>query len=230
MTETKAVIWDSDQPQRIPVDLQEKLNGVKNFQEEFDTTRRECKVWVFTMPIKLMKPMESTTLRCLRHWFVVCDFHNRAFRCELDNPSAALAGGEIHPRWSIFTGFMQGCNDLDDIEGAFIETITTSPRKVYELVCHHQMNFKTYQAVHQNCQNWVMKLLQSMPGNLCDATKAAKFKPLGESHCLLRFSAEKIVKCAMKCNQLQKTSSRKGRTHRRNRSKSEPIIYSYGIL
>ena len=214
--------WHFDQVHPISNDLQEKLSTLQNFNGEYDQTRRNCEVWIFTVPIKMLKAMKKTNLRCFRHWFVVCDFGNRAVRCELDNPSAALAGGEIQPRWSIFT-FNESSEfgneeDMANIEGALLGSITTSPRKLYELVCTHEMNFKKYHAVDNNCHKWVMELFRSLPGNMQEAAKTAKLVPLGETNLFLRSSARKFVKCAMSSQQSTEASRASKRSKRITRS------------
>ena len=219
-----------DVPQPIP----EKLAKLDHFKE-FDKTRRDCKVWIFSQPIQnlpnIPKCMKKTETKLFRHWFVVCSFGNRLIRYELTNPSGALKGGEIFPNWSEDFGDLR--HELDNptkatinmkarrtrrtypdeiieeeierprrAEGAEIGTIVTSPRKVFELVCNYEMNFKRYQAVNNNCQNWVMKLLEAMSPDLRKSAEEAEYRTLEDSR--LRLPIQSLVMMKTSSHTLQK--------------------------
>ena len=168
--------------------------------------------------------MKKTETKLFRHWFVVCSFGNRLIRYELTNPSGALKGGEIFPNWSEDFGDLR--HELDNptkatinmktrrarteeeverprrAEGAEIGTIVTSPRKVFELVCNHEMNFKRYQAVNNNCQNWVMKLLEAMSPDLRKSAEEAEYRTLEDSR--LRLPIQSLVMMKTSSHTLQK--------------------------
>ena len=224
---------EEDIPQPIP----DRLAKIEHFKE-FDKSRRQCKVWIFSQPIQnlpippIPKIMKKSETKLLRHWFVVCSFGNRLIRYELTNPSGALKGGEIFPNWSedfgdlrheldnptkatinVKTRRARRSNGLDEMtdeevgrprgaEGAEIGTIVTSPRKVFELVCNHEMNFKRYQAVSNNCQNWVMKLLETMSPELRKSAEEAKFTTLEDSR--LRLPIQSLVMMKTSSHTLKK--------------------------
>ena len=202
--------WGSDEMQKLDLPEEVLLEKLKNgedsnlqFNTEFDVARRHCKVRIITSDIDNLSGSavgigRITRSKIFQHWAVVCEFKGgRTIMFELVNPSGEMVGGTILPRQLIL-------QSLDDIlfppdvaekgirppEWAEIGSIVTSPRKVWELVYNHKMNFKKYNAGKQNCQNWAMELLEGMsksqkpdPRSCLDLVKAdkkANLVPVGQ--------------------------------------------------
>ena len=213
--------WDFDKCQPIAENFLRQFREIdKDKQvEEYDLARRNCKVWMITQDIGMYGAAlgKATGSESLKHWVVVCDFGNRKIKYELNNPSGKFRGGKIFPSWYEGIGnqdeiLPSWCYEMADETAAEevkkpqkpkepnvaeIGTIVTSPRKVLELVCNHEMNFNTYNAVDYNCQHWAMKLLKAMSeGQDQDLQKTAqeegRFKPVSESD--LRWPVQSLVK------------------------------------
>ena len=192
--------WGNDEETEIPKNIRKQLNELPDFHpdlDEHDVKRRHCKIWIVVEDIGMSGSSIAKSLRSnsVKHWAVVCLFANRFFQYELENSSKKLAGGQIIPRMKSqydTDGTSDKKAEEDDIpKEAEIGSIVTSPRKIWELVCNHEMNFKEYNAGMYNCQNWAMELLKGISEgqkedsrackDLVKAAKEAKFTTCRES-------------------------------------------------
>ena len=196
---TEFEFWNFDTHQPIAENMLAKLRNLGNWKNlghrlayfnllEYDTVLRECKVYITTRDLQMPGARLATLMnsKSLQHWAVVCRFDNRTLTCELRNPLGELEGGVIVPSWeNVFEDNLDWRNKMLELGVAEIGKIVTSPRKIFELVCNHEMNFERYDAEKCNCQHWVMQLLTAMSEgedqDLFRSAQEAEFVPVTET-------------------------------------------------
>lgn len=127
---------------------------VATFNEEYDEMVRECEVLIYLtpLPIAILKDLDWNSVK---HWALVFKYDNRTILFELVNLTGSMVGGLIKPSWTDFQGGDKGMFSSEVSLGK----IKTSPREVYLTAKNHPMNDTKYHVKNNNCQEWVMIML-----------------------------------------------------------------------
>ena len=122
------------------------FNFLKTFDEETDNLVRNCKVFI---DFEDIIPNQNGTFS---HWAAIFQFEDRTVRYEM-----VRQGDKLRPSWfELFLGFSKREKIVE------IGQLQISPRFIYESARDLDMNYTKYHAMLNNCQDWVMNLLDAV--------------------------------------------------------------------
>ena len=169
----------------------------EGFDQEYDEAERECKVGLNFQDLEILKDNDVKDINSihLKHWALLFNYGGRKIRYEMYGNES----NDVEPTW---TDIGKKPKENIDFRVSPLGSIRTSPKSVYDKAGNLAMNREKYRLLDQNCQNWVMDLLESLSPELHAKATEAKLQPFSELPCLekAKISTGFVVNtCCAKC-------------------------------